>query len=74
MKKELKDLGKHIIKKCKNKNTFLSVILGVINFNPLPGSIIIDFATNLGFAVIDRMLGGQGETLKKGRDFSLPFS
>ena len=46
------------------------VILGVINFNPLPGSIIIDFATNLGFAVIDRMLGGQGETLKKGRDFS----
>ena len=46
------------------------VILGVINFNPLPGSIIIDFATNLGFAVIERMLGGQGETLKKGRDFS----
>ena len=46
------------------------VILGVINFNPLPGSIIIDFATNLGFAVIDRMLGGQGEALKKGRDFS----
>ncbi|MBR3770774.1 MAG: flagellar motor switch protein FliM [Clostridium sp.] len=46
------------------------VILGVVNFNPLPGSIIIDFATNLGFAVIDRMLGGQGETLKKARDFS----
>ena len=46
------------------------VILGVINFNPLPGSIIVDFATNLGFAVIDRMLGGQGEALKKGRDFS----
>ena len=46
------------------------VILGVVNFNPLPGSIIIDFATNLGFAVIDRMLGGQGEALKKGRDFS----
>jgi len=46
------------------------VILGVINFNPLPGNIIIDFASNLGFAVIDRMLGGQGEPLKKGRDFS----
>lgn len=46
------------------------VILGVVNFNPLPGSIIIDFATNLGFAVIDRMLGGQGDTLKKSRDFS----
>ena len=46
------------------------VILGVINFNPLPGSIIIDFATNLGFAVIDRMLGGQGDALKKSREFS----
>lgn len=46
------------------------VILGVVNFSPLPGSIIIDFASNLGFAVIDRMLGGQGAPLKKGRDFS----
>ncbi len=46
------------------------VILGVVNFSPLPGSIIIDFASNLGFAVIDRMLGGQGTPLKKGRDFS----
>ena len=46
------------------------VILGVVNFAPLPGSIIIDFASNLGFAVIDRMLGGQGSPLKKGRDFS----
>lgn len=32
------------------------VILGVVNFAPLPGSIIIDLATNLGFAMIDRML------------------
>ena len=46
------------------------VILGVVNFSPLPGSIIIDLASNLGFAVIDRMLGGQGAPLKKGRDFS----
>lgn len=46
------------------------VILGVINFNPLPGSIILDLASNLGFAMIDRMLGGQGVPLKKGRDFS----
>lgn len=46
------------------------VILGVVNFNPLPGSIIIDLASNLGFAVIDRMLGGAGNSLKKGRDFS----
>ena len=46
------------------------VILGVVNFSPLPGSIIIDLASNLGFAIIDRMLGGQGAPLKKGRDFS----
>lgn len=46
------------------------VILGVVNFNPLPGTIIIDMASNLGFAMIDRMLGGQGIPLKKGRDFS----
>lgn len=46
------------------------VILGVVNFSPLPGSIIIDLASNLGFAVIDRMLGGNGVPLKKGRDFS----
>ena len=45
------------------------VILGVVNFHPLPGSIIIDMASNLGFAMIDRMLGGQGVPLKKGRDF-----
>ncbi|MBQ9990650.1 MAG: flagellar motor switch protein FliM [Lachnospiraceae bacterium] len=46
------------------------VILGVVNFNPLPGTVIIDLASNLGFAMIDRMLGGQGVPLKKGRDFS----
>ena len=46
------------------------VILGVVNFHPLPGSIIIDMASNLGFAMIDRMLGGPGVPLKKGRDFS----
>ncbi|MCI6811154.1 MAG: flagellar motor switch protein FliM [Lachnospiraceae bacterium] len=46
------------------------VILGVVNFHPLPGTIIIDMASNLGFAMIDRMLGGQGVPLKKGRDFS----
>lgn len=46
------------------------VILGVVNFSPLPGSIIIDLASNLGFAIIDRMLGGNGVPLKKGREFS----
>ena len=46
------------------------VILGLINFNSLPGNIIIDLSPNLGFAMIDRMLGGQGLPLEKSREFS----
>ena len=46
------------------------VILGIVNFAPLSGSIIIDMSTNLGYAMIDRMLGGPGEPLEKSRDFS----
>lgn len=46
------------------------VILGIINFSPLPGNIIIDVSCNLGFAMIDRMLGGQGNPLEKNREFS----
>jgi len=46
------------------------VILGIINFNPLPGNIILELQTNLGFAMIDRMLGGSGLPLDKNRDFS----
>ena len=46
------------------------VILGVINFAPLNGAIIIDLATNLGYAMLDRMLGGSGLPLEKNRDFS----
>lgn len=46
------------------------VILGIVNFNPLNGVIIIDLATNLGYAMLDRMLGGSGVPLEKSRDFS----
>jgi len=46
------------------------VILGIVNFNPLNGNIIVELASNLGFAMIDRMLGGQGNPLDKNRDFS----
>lgn len=45
-------------------------ILGIVNFLPLPGTIIIELAPNLGFAMIDRMLGGQGVPIDKTRDFS----
>lgn len=46
------------------------VILGIVDFKPLPGNIIIELSPNLGFAMIDRMLGGQGVPLEKSRDFS----
>ena len=46
------------------------VILGIVNFNPLQGQIILELAPNLGFAMIDRMLGGQGVPIDKERDFS----
>ncbi len=46
------------------------VILGVVNFAPLAGNIILELATNLGYAIVDRMLGGYGKPLGKNRDFS----
>ena len=45
-------------------------VLGIINFAPLNGSIIIEIATNLCYAMLDRMLGGSGQPLEKNRDFS----
>lgn len=46
------------------------VLLGIINFSPLKGNIILEIATNLGYAMVDRMLGGAGEPLDKTREFS----
>ncbi|MBE5900580.1 MAG: flagellar motor switch protein FliM [Lachnospiraceae bacterium] len=46
------------------------VILGIVNFEPLNGNIIMELATNLGYAMVDRMLGGPGEPLEKSREFS----
>ncbi|KSV60687.1 flagellar motor switch protein FliM [Acetivibrio ethanolgignens] len=46
------------------------VILGIVNFSPLEGNIIMEVADNLGYAIIDRMLGGGGQPLEKSRDFT----
>ena len=46
------------------------VILGVVNFLPLNGNIMIELSATLGFAMIDRLLGGQGDPLEKNREFS----
>lgn len=46
------------------------VLLGVVNFAPLEGNIILEMATGLGYAIVDRMLGGEGVPLSKPRDFT----
>ena len=46
------------------------VLLGVIDFAPLKGNIMVELATNLGFVMVDRMLGGLGLPLEKTREFS----
>ncbi len=46
------------------------VLLGIVDFAPLKGNIVIELASNLGFTIIDRMLGGLGEPLEKSREFS----
>ena len=46
------------------------VLLGIINFAPLKGNIILEIASNLGYTMVDRMLGGEGEPLEKTREFS----
>lgn len=46
------------------------VLLGIVDFAPLEGNVIMEMASNLGYTVVDRMLGGEGEPLDKIREFS----
>lgn len=46
------------------------VLLGVVDFAPLEGNVILELASNLGFAIVDRLLGGGGEPLEKSREFT----
>ncbi|MCI8693468.1 MAG: flagellar motor switch protein FliM [Lachnospiraceae bacterium] len=46
------------------------IIMGIVNFAPLNGSVIMELGINLGYAMLDRMLGGNGVPLDKNRDFS----
>lgn len=46
------------------------VILSIVNFAPLSGNIIMELSLNIGYAIIDRMLGGKGTALEKAKDFS----
>lgn len=46
------------------------VLLGIVDASPMNGKIIMELGTNLGYAIIDRMLGGSGGALEKKREFS----
>lgn len=46
------------------------ILLGIVDFYPLKGSIVLDMSVNIGYAIVDRLLGGKGESLEKERDFS----
>lgn len=46
------------------------VLLGIVNYEPLEGNVIVEMASKLGYAIVDRMLGGEGEPLDKIREFS----
>ncbi|WP_427338653.1 flagellar motor switch protein FliM [Caloranaerobacter sp. DY30410] len=44
--------------------------LSIINFNPLSGQIILDISPNIAYAVIDRLLGGNGSNIELNRSFT----
>ncbi len=46
------------------------VLLGMVDFHPLEGNIILELSDNVGYAIIDRMLGGAGVPLEKKREFT----
>jgi len=45
-------------------------ILSIAEFSPLKGSVILELSANIGYAIIDRILGGPGTGIKRMRDFS----
>ncbi len=46
------------------------VILAVVDFAPMTGSIILELGSNIAYALIDRILGGRGSAIDKIRGFT----
>ncbi|MGL4798671.1 MAG: flagellar motor switch protein FliM [Cellulosilyticaceae bacterium] len=46
------------------------IILAITDFAPLDGSVLLELSTNMGYAIIDRVLGGAGRGMNKLRDFT----
>lgn len=47
-------------------------ILGIVNFSPLEGQIIVDMSNDVAFAMVERLLGGSGKSsnLKEARSLT----
>ncbi|KJS47207.1 flagellar motor switch protein FliM [Desulfosporosinus sp. BICA1-9] len=45
-------------------------VLGLYSLNPLEGTVLIEVNPSLTFAVVDRLLGGQGKGMEKNRDLT----
>lgn len=46
------------------------ILLSVLDFYPLKGSVVMEMSANIGYAIVDRLLGGQGNSLAKEREFT----
>jgi flagellar motor switch protein FliM len=46
------------------------VIIAIIDFAPLTGSIILEIEPNIAYALVDRILGGKGSSLERVREFT----
>lgn len=45
-------------------------VLGIVDFAPLPGQIIIDITPDISYTLIDRILGGNGKPIEEARGFT----
>lgn len=45
-------------------------ILGIIDFTPLTGSIIVEITPSITFAMIERVLGGNGQAFERAKSFT----
>ena len=46
------------------------VIMAIIDFAPLTGSIIFEIEPNVAFSLVDRILGGKGSSVERVREFT----
>lgn len=53
-----------------NNSLLNPVVLSIIDFSPFKGSVILDLSSRIGYSIIDRILGGTGETISKTREFT----